>query len=1459
MKKSIISVLAVVLVLTLVVGVAVACEQPATYTVTFKNGETTVSTVEVEQGKAITAEQIPNDPTPVQGKTFVGWYVGETKVTAGYTPTENVTAVAKFDDVSAETYTVTFKNGETTVKTVEVEQGRELTAAQIPSDPTPPQGQTFAGWYVGETKVTAGYTPTENVTAVAKFTNVAPVEDITGSGTKDDPYVINTAKGLVTFAYNVNHPDVTETADWYTSYFKLGADIDMEGVAYNPAGSRSVQLAGESKPTVHGFQGSFDGDGHTISNLTIKQAVRSEAYLGLFGFTNNAAYIHDFNLVGMSITAISNANTSEIRAYIGAVAGYLGMSQVDCIHAEVTVNLQWFEQNAVLVGGIAGMFHSDGGYISYAENVSAEVNVALQEFDEGSDVSKVGSSSYVGGLFGEAYVAMNSALAIVNSSATGALNCGKALGGLIGEAYGDNLSVINCYADTSLKPSVEESVAGGIVGVIGGDTIFVDSYAKTTVVATDCTVGGIVGEGEQDSYDIYFIPGTAVSNCYYNLTAAGLTPDTTYGTATTAELTKQFATETLKWDEEIWNFDGGKILPTSKRARDINEGEYTITFVDGDNSTSQNFGGEYSYDIVNVLDEAENTDNNVFWDWQTQDGVGYRWYMPVVKNFTLTAFRYDVSDLLGTYDGLSSRATHYGVIVLEEKGVMQFITSGSGTSTWGTWCFDGEHFLAETPSDDFCGTITVQGGKHVIEWVWSEASYEITYTFTETDPTLELVGEYYSQDGDIITFCGPSQISLLLDALLEVSGGPIDAEYTRAGDVLTLTGLDSYFTSATITVKENGFETNFTAKFDDDGYALYPANNKQFTKSTGSKYADFAFLGENNSLYLHNDGIIESRKIVFKEDGTLTYGSYEGRYFVFDHSVKLIIQTKVSTFTYNEELGILYGIINMGTTARPVTVITPASEGELRGYVIDGDIHHAVFVTDNNKYYLKNSQLQTATLAGEFADGEIVTIDDVKYLVTDSDNIDGEHVRTLSKVNAEYGQYTLDGKTFTLDGVSKVSGEITGDYIVNGNRVVVWSVQDSLLFVFDYTDAQAADGVVSKEEGDGYQGIWFSDKNDSPRYYVLLIDGFGKTIVLYNKDNGVYSGNWGTEWGTYSIADGVVSAIFNSYQQATLSFYYDKQVVVLDGSTLGGQVFCANGYDGPLTAPTFNASLAGKYTAEGVELEIKTDLNVTYNGKTAKAHVVDNNKIAFTIDSVEYVFDGDALTLSFSGKTVKAEPVVVTFDIVGTWTGTLSSTVYYNDSAVEVTFGADNSVSLKIGSFDALTGTYSWNSDTKALTVSGIDGEYLSDGDMSQITEVKFVVADTVQITIELDYDYMTPYTMTATLTKQGGSAEPESPVVGTWSGTVTQKGGIGSTLTGKTITVELTADGNITITLDEGMVYSGTYTFENGKIEATVSGAYTVEELTLELQDDTLNFHLKLYDEYDSMVRIEYSADLTK
>ena len=100
-------------VLTLTLGICAACrdtqepDEDTTYTVAFYDGETKVSSVEVEAGNALKESDIPAAPGGHQSEVFLGWFVGETEVEAGYTPTASVTAKAKFQTSTAEKYTVT--------------------------------------------------------------------------------------------------------------------------------------------------------------------------------------------------------------------------------------------------------------------------------------------------------------------------------------------------------------------------------------------------------------------------------------------------------------------------------------------------------------------------------------------------------------------------------------------------------------------------------------------------------------------------------------------------------------------------------------------------------------------------------------------------------------------------------------------------------------------------------------------------------------------------------------------------------------------------------------------------------------------------------------------------------------------------------------------------------------------------------------------------------------------------------------------------------------------------------------------------------------------------------------------------------------------------------------------------------------------------------------------------------
>lgn len=136
-----------------------------TYTVTFVNGETTVKEAEVQKGNALTAENMPGNPTTDADEEFDGWFSGETEIKVGYIPTANVTASAVFTQLKK----VEFKVGEEVVKTVYVRPGAALSAEQLPEEPDM-GGYSFSGWYNGDEFFdTDENTVSADMTLVANF------------------------------------------------------------------------------------------------------------------------------------------------------------------------------------------------------------------------------------------------------------------------------------------------------------------------------------------------------------------------------------------------------------------------------------------------------------------------------------------------------------------------------------------------------------------------------------------------------------------------------------------------------------------------------------------------------------------------------------------------------------------------------------------------------------------------------------------------------------------------------------------------------------------------------------------------------------------------------------------------------------------------------------------------------------------------------------------------------------------------------------------------------------------------------------------------------------------------------------------------------------------------------------------------------------------------------------------
>ena len=129
------------------------------YDVKFMADGKTHNTQIVERNGKPTVPANPTKPNYV----FVGWSIDGTNTVnvSNYTVTENVTFTAVF---RVDKFTVTFKNGNTTVATQEVQNGGYATMPTFNSD-------TFVGWTVdGKTVVNLStYKITANTTFTAKF------------------------------------------------------------------------------------------------------------------------------------------------------------------------------------------------------------------------------------------------------------------------------------------------------------------------------------------------------------------------------------------------------------------------------------------------------------------------------------------------------------------------------------------------------------------------------------------------------------------------------------------------------------------------------------------------------------------------------------------------------------------------------------------------------------------------------------------------------------------------------------------------------------------------------------------------------------------------------------------------------------------------------------------------------------------------------------------------------------------------------------------------------------------------------------------------------------------------------------------------------------------------------------------------------------------------------------------
>jgi len=282
-----------------------------------------------------------------------------------------------------------------------------------------------------------------------------------GNGTETNPYLIQSLADFLVFTNPIN------AALYWASgkHTKLMCNIDLSGIIYTQAViAPAIDIGGNLYQTTP-FNGSFDGNNHLISDLTINQP--TQVWTGLFGRVGNGGHVSNLGLENVYING---------WLYVGGLVG-----QNDGI---VT--------NSYLTGTVNGTFNV-GGLVGENEH-----GTILSCY---SIVSVSGTSS-IGGLVGQNYSIITSCYA--NSSALGE----DYVGGLVGSNAG---IITSCYSSGSVTGRWN---VAGLVGDNYEGTI-TSCYSTDSVVGTRYNIGGLVGSNDSG----------IITSCYATGMVSGIGSD----------------------------------------------------------------------------------------------------------------------------------------------------------------------------------------------------------------------------------------------------------------------------------------------------------------------------------------------------------------------------------------------------------------------------------------------------------------------------------------------------------------------------------------------------------------------------------------------------------------------------------------------------------------------------------------------------------------------------------------------------------------------------------------------------------------------------------------------------------------------------------------------------------------------------------------------------------------------
>ena len=421
-----------------------------------------------------------------------------------------------------------------------------------------------------------------------------------GTGTAEDPYQIANGAQLAYLASSVNSGETYEEKN-----FVLTANIDLNGLPWTPiANSFSDALLGGSDYRV--FAGNFDGNGYTISNVSIGSETtpfESDVF-GLFGATEGK--ISNLNLDTVSIHGIAKiASIGAVVGFAGGLVGYSGGTIENCHVTGLMMDMSAPNNvytAAYWVGGLVGAL--DGTQLINECSVS------------GSITEKAGKGS-IGGLIGE----LGKAAKITYSRSNVTVNVkadsrgGADVGGFIGKGNGktDAETVIrNCYATGNVTGG---AYTGGFAGGLWGLNIK-NCYASGNVSQAAAAMASFVGTDASDS--AYY---GSITNCFTTGSVTGSSPFQ-YAFAEQSSATKRSEITNCYFAVENLGVKNQNESATEKPQEEMKTEDFAAALNNGDNSNGWSFvngqvlcGAEPAdYSAVETAMAAIPTDLTVYTD-----------------------------------------------------------------------------------------------------------------------------------------------------------------------------------------------------------------------------------------------------------------------------------------------------------------------------------------------------------------------------------------------------------------------------------------------------------------------------------------------------------------------------------------------------------------------------------------------------------------------------------------------------------------------------------------------------------------------------------------------------------------------------------------------------------------------------------------------------------------------------